>query len=185
MRTLIILFSPGTGGTHVRHMLSTASVFDSSSSVEAYMSSVKNTAHINEDQTYYNFLQSDHTISNVFHGHWAMLAFEYDLGNHTNYQNRQILTITPPTNNILAYNRWSSIWWDECQEVEQRYLYRPDIIKRWFGESDIHEYDADVLFTEDCTNFLEFTKQEMGLDLDWTACKKMHNAWYNRLTTAL
>lgn len=184
-RNIFVFFPPGLGGNHVTNMISTDSQFASRRSVDDYKNIVNN-AHNPDIVNNTNMHLLDKNSSNVVCGHFG--SYMWYLDSLQRFTNPQALILKLPEDTTSkAYARLKQFQdYDSFSDIylysEQVTLYTTMGIQRMFGIYDCFEIDASALiFNRSINGFLEFAKYDMGLELNWSDCKKMHSNWYKRI----
>ena len=180
-RNIFVLFSPGLGGNHVANILSTdTNQFTIRFNDHTYLSSQKN-AHTN-----YKNLQDvskyDNIKNNILCGHWGEM---YWLKIHNlidKFKNRQVLILEIPKKDTLAYQRF--IEHTKLQEYfieEQRSIYSIELIQSSLNEKDFFVFPSEKIFAEDISEFLDFAKEEMNINVDRKLCYNIHKLWMSKI----
>ena len=185
-RNIFVLFAPGTGGNHIANMLSTDRNFPSRTSAERYQAHDENNAHVSDIHN----LRVDQMVSipncNILCGHWGEYYWLWDQERLDCFPNRQVVIVTLPRPNSMAYQRYQRFGpSSEYLVEEQRSLYTPLVIEKMFGETDWIELDPDWIFCESLDRFFKFAKSDMDLDLDQDQCESMHRTWFDMIKQTL
>ena len=166
-------------------MLSTDPQFASRYSVDDYKKITDN-AHPRNIINNTNMDLLDKDSSNVVCGHFG--SYMWYIDSLQRFSNPQALILKLPEDTTSkAYARVKQFQDDSF--IENRYLYSEQAtlytmigVQRMFGIYDCFEIDASqIIFNRIIDGFLDFAKYDMGLELNWSDCKKMYSNWYKKI----
>ena len=180
-KNIFVFFPRGLAGNHVTNMLSTDPQFDNRRSVDDYKS-ITNDAHNPDIVNNTDMDLLDVNASNVVCGHFG--SYIWYLDSLQKFTNPQALILQLPNDTTSnAYARLTQFQdYNNYLYSEQVTLYTTISIQRMFGIDDCFEIDAsEMIFNRSIDSFLDFTKYNLGLELNWSDCKKMHYEWHRKI----